>query len=976
MLRSKKYEKDKKKLRESSLDIVRGMAVFLMILAHTVAFFHSGGNKTLTFLQNIGDTVCFTLFLYVSGATSYYAYISSTKSDWKTKKYNLLKRLVLLLFGYYFVAIVSSLHNFKLPPDSSWLNHIAGIILLIKVPGYTEFLIPFLFFGALGLIFKRELRGLSKNLIAIIALSALAYATGTLLYHVDVPSGLTALKSLVVGDKDLYRFPILQYTPVFLLGIASGQILKNTRSHKKKLKFFALSSIPFLFFILISVFVGQIAKFPYTNDFQRWPPAISFLSWGLGLSFSLSYILLKMHVKERQGLIARILSYLGAHAFGLYIIHLVILQIQEVSLHYKTNSIPVTIGLFCIVFTITLVINNRKLPQGKKAKTKSTKSAIRYSARPTKVKRAKLPEFGYKHRNNYLATLILIMIFSALGIFFVVRTVLNSNPLGSSVDITAEQNTTDPQVLGTLATTYTWWNSDYSYFRQITVTNNSQDSINKDDWVKVQVNHQDMIDTQKSNSDGSDIRIVYLSDEGTYSELVTSIDNLAATNTSISFKLAKDIGPGATSNNYFLYYGNTIAQGTAQNDPVVIDISGYETSISDETRPLLFGQTSRTWYLKGNSLPTEYTQLSYTVAVHDTIGSVETLNYTILDTAITGTLERYGTEEHTANIDISSLDPGDYQIQAYFKKDETTYYSQKSTFFLSYPMYVAMTLDWEGGDVEDSDLALVQKLSDEHYGLSYTHMFNPRIYLPSVLNQDRATYLTDWVKEREAEGDYIGLHLHMYFDLVEAAGVPVRKEPQWTNYLDTGHDVPCSEYTTQEFSQILLWSKKQFGEHGLSAPLVFRAGGWYVNQNTLQALENTGFLIESSGRDYYIWGQNQIKGYWTLLPTTQPYQPSKQNQNSSNPAPRYNLYEFPDNGANSRFYTAAQMIDRFKVNYTTSLLTTPKVITYLSHPQGFYLDYEILEKIFEYTDQFAAAADTGPVVYVNQMDIYNDLYAD
>jgi len=242
-----------------------------MVLAHTVAFFHDGSNATLRFLQNIGDTVCFTVFLFISGSTAYHAYISSTQKEWKVKRYRMLKRLVILLFGYYTVALFSTLRDFSFPPDTGWIEHFAGIVFFVNIPGYTEFLIPFIVFGLLGFVFRKELNSLSKKPLLLICISALSYSAGTILYHVNVPDELINGKSLIAGAQGLYRFPLLQYFPIFLLGILSARLLKHTRSRSRKLSLLKFGTLSLLLFIVIAVIVNPIAQFPYQANFQRWP---------------------------------------------------------------------------------------------------------------------------------------------------------------------------------------------------------------------------------------------------------------------------------------------------------------------------------------------------------------------------------------------------------------------------------------------------------------------------------------------------------------------------------------------------------------------------------------------------------------------------------------------------------------------------------------------------------------------------------
>ena len=83
MARSKKNSSK----REDSLDILRGLAVIFMVLAHTIAFLHTKSNSILNFFQEFGDTVCFTTFLFVSYTEKNVAFSfkASRKGNKRTK---------------------------------------------------------------------------------------------------------------------------------------------------------------------------------------------------------------------------------------------------------------------------------------------------------------------------------------------------------------------------------------------------------------------------------------------------------------------------------------------------------------------------------------------------------------------------------------------------------------------------------------------------------------------------------------------------------------------------------------------------------------------------------------------------------------------------------------------------------------------------------------------------------------------------
>ncbi|MCA9379498.1 hypothetical protein KC640_03650, partial [Candidatus Dojkabacteria bacterium] len=265
------------------------------------------------------------------------------------------------------------------------------------------------------------------------------------------------------------------------------------------------------------------------------------------------------------------------------------------------------------------------------------------------------------------------------------------------------------------------------------------------------------------------------------------------------------------------------------------------------------------------------------------------------------------------------------------------------------------------------------------YGIRMTHFFNPYIYVNPSINRQRADQLTLWVQNRAYNHfDEISLHLHMWYNMVRAAGIT----PKSTDYAPwlykDGGGVAAYTYTVAEMNQILNWSKTMFQDNGLPAnPVSFRAGGWLLKTNTLQSLQDTGFLLDSSGRtrggtDNETRKMASFPPPWDLSPTQRPYQPSLSDQNSS-AEPTFDIWEFPNNGADSIWYTETEMIRRFDLNYPNKgqVMSEPQVLTYLSHPQFWNIDKARVDKLFGYIGSYLYRDDNGPVIYTTLESAYN-----
>jgi len=107
-----------------------------------------------------------------------------------------------------------------------------------------------------------------------------------------------------------------------------------------------------------------------------------------------------------------------------------------------------------------------------------------------------------------------------------------------------------------------WWNSDYAYRQQLTITNNNLTaSIASMFTLGFTVNTQTLVSAGKLRSDGNDFRILWWNSS---SSSWLQVDRLNMTDfntssTTIRFSTQESIPAGATNNDYYVYYGNSNA---------------------------------------------------------------------------------------------------------------------------------------------------------------------------------------------------------------------------------------------------------------------------------------------------------------------------------------------------------------------------------------------------------------------------------
>src|SRR5687768_5636976 len=90
--------------RDIYIDVVRGVAILLMIASHT-AWFLNNGDTAWDFLRIIGDSLAYIVFLFLFGFTTY-TFLTKDENYAPGIK-SFLKREAILLVAYYSIAFVS-----------------------------------------------------------------------------------------------------------------------------------------------------------------------------------------------------------------------------------------------------------------------------------------------------------------------------------------------------------------------------------------------------------------------------------------------------------------------------------------------------------------------------------------------------------------------------------------------------------------------------------------------------------------------------------------------------------------------------------------------------------------------------------------------------------------------------------------------------------------------------------------------------
>ena len=251
---------------------------------------------------------------------------------------------------------------------------------------------------------------------------------------------------------------------------------------------------------------------------------------------------------------------------------------------------------------------------------------------------------------------------------------------------------------------------------------------------------------------------------------------------------------------------------------------------------------------------------------------------------------------------------------------------------------LVITVDWEGRDLTDANLAAMKTFRSAFPTLPLVHFLNAAYFTKPDAD---ASQVESKIKSVLREGDELGLHIHGWKQLFEASGVTFRSTPTfWGNgplsndcAYDCGHEVPISSYTADELSSVVRYSVKTLKAHGFGTPVSFRAGGWVATDTVREALLKNGFRTENSEvpvtflkakigtMPLYTWLGDLWAGATNL---TQPHTLS---------TPLGTLTEIPDNGALSDYVSADDMLAVYRANRAATAKGSTRLVSIGFHQE-------------------------------------------
>jgi len=346
--------------RSLRIDVLRGIAVIGMVVAHALFFFHDKTNPFLTSVESILNTTVFTLFVFVFGMSLSKWLDVHAHDHTKSIAVYTLKRAVAIYLTYVLTATIATLTS---RPGQFSLIH---VITMQTPPNFTEYMPLFIIIVILIPLIRPILRVSRNSQFLTFLVGAVSYYIGVTLYDLNVPGVLIPMKSLLAGDETLLRFPVLSYFPVLLWGVwwqyDSDHRTQNA-SHTLRHTMLFIGSI---LATVTGILVTRVLNVPILNPDIRWPPSVAFLTTGMSLAGAL--LLIAPSLRATGTSIKRVLSYFGRDALEIWTNHLLLLFLYRQFISVTSGNVFVVGTFSLILITLTTfissltIVNNIRFP--------------------------------------------------------------------------------------------------------------------------------------------------------------------------------------------------------------------------------------------------------------------------------------------------------------------------------------------------------------------------------------------------------------------------------------------------------------------------------------------------------------------------------------------------------------------------------------------------------------------------------------
>lgn len=326
------------KQRDQTIDILKGMLVFGMVLSHVAGLLSSNADFPVKHVWLLTGLVTFSGFVFSFGYVCQLAYFGKDfQSSYQRMLTTALKPLIAFyISGIYWRAFVDKNLDFK---------GVLKILVLRDIPPFSEFLVSFSLIILVSLLLFSQIQKITANHKHFWLTFLLLLLTTFIPYSWINISQL----GLLIGTDRFPTYPVLQYFSIYLVGVyfAKHRIITNKWVA-------AISTIGFVGFVLVYLYTRQLPS--------RFPPSLLWITTSL---FFVYFYYLFARYLSKQRILSTILSAWGKNVlFYLLMSNLIIFTFRG-AYEPVDLSLPISIGitllmLLMIHFLISIVATQKQ----------------------------------------------------------------------------------------------------------------------------------------------------------------------------------------------------------------------------------------------------------------------------------------------------------------------------------------------------------------------------------------------------------------------------------------------------------------------------------------------------------------------------------------------------------------------------------------------------------------------------------------
>ena len=298
IVRFLKYFENTKKMKKSGsrlafLDALRGLALMLMILTHSL--------RILTQPELLGKQmpesfwgICLLLskmampvFVVVSGFTMNYVYTYVKSLDFRNSLIRLWRRALIIFFTYLICVFLEGVALIKFNIIQS-LFHFGFSWSEILVFYAAVFLT-----GPVWLLLRKYL-GWSKFVLLAFLFLILSFYLHPFLDGQDV----SLWQAFLFGGPKIYFFPLLFYLPLFLFGMAIADFYVKEYCNLRYCFYLILILIVSLALGIFFNDRSYVLLYYLTHDFLRFPPVLAYRAFSLSIALIVFFSFLIFYKQE------------------------------------------------------------------------------------------------------------------------------------------------------------------------------------------------------------------------------------------------------------------------------------------------------------------------------------------------------------------------------------------------------------------------------------------------------------------------------------------------------------------------------------------------------------------------------------------------------------------------------------------------------------------------------------------------------